>query len=187
MIAYDLTEPQVSGGPKWLDADRYDITATLEPTDHPPKGKEIDMQMRAACQVLLAERFKLEVHRETRLTTGYLLLAARHGPKLKEAAAGGRNSNSWKRGKLTSTRVSMDKLADVLSRILLSPVANQTGIQGVYDVTLEWVPEDSRPDDTTSGPSIFTSLQEQLGLRLEAVKTAQDVIVIDRAEKPTEN
>jgi uncharacterized protein (TIGR03435 family) len=190
VIAYDLKERQVSGGPKWVDSERFDIVAKMPDADKPPHGQEIDVQIRAALQALLADRFKLQVHREARTATGYALVVSKRGPKLRDAAPDERNSNNWTRGKLTSTNVSMPKLADVLSRMVGSPVADMTGLKGKYDLTLEWTPDEGQQTATSekeAGPSLFTAVQEQLGLKLESRKTEEQVVVIDRAEKPTEN
>jgi uncharacterized protein (TIGR03435 family) len=96
------------------------------------------------------------------------------------------------RGHIVATNASMDRFAEILSRQMDRPVVNQTGLQGVFNLTLQWTPDSARPANpqngaATEGPSIFTAIQEQLGLRLRAQKVPVDVLVIDHAERPDAN
>lgn len=184
-VAYHLKREQVSGGPKWLDSDRFDIEArSAGPADEP--------QLELMLQTLLADRFQLVVHRETKLLSGYALVVAKGGLKVHSEEGKGSNSNS-NRGRITAERVSMDKLAEILSRTLGSLVVNKTEANGAFSFQLEWTPDsgtaaappDGAPPDV--GPSLFTVLQERLGVKLEAQKLPTEVLVIDKAEKPSEN
>jgi uncharacterized protein (TIGR03435 family) len=191
-LAYNLKPDRVIGGPKWVDSDRYDIAAKLEGGDGSAvQGRnEIDAELRAALQALLEERFQLAIHTETKMVPGHLLLVGKNGSKLKETETAGRGSRvDGSRGRLEAKRVSVERLASVLSRQLGEPVTDQTGLKNLYDFTLEWTPDDQSAAVPTNpvGPSIFTALAEQLGLRLEAHKTAVEVIIIDHAERPAEN
>jgi uncharacterized protein (TIGR03435 family) len=122
-----------------------------------------------ALQALLAERFRLAVHRETKVVPAYVLAVSKSGLKLKEAADGpNKGTMSMSRGKLTAHGISIESLARNLSGNLGSPVVDLTGIQGLFDLTLEWAPDSSDTAEPSAGPSIFTALQEQLGLKLEA-------------------
>jgi uncharacterized protein (TIGR03435 family) len=176
--AYDVKDYQISG-PDWLKSDdaRYDISAKA------PAGAS-SRQMPEMLKALLAERFKVALHRETRTLPIYALVTAKGGPKLHEAPADGHSSTNSRGGHITAQHVSMVDLGDSLSRQLGRAVIDQTGLKGAFDFTLEYAADDA----DTSRPSIFTALQEQLGLRLEATKGPVEVLVIDRAERvPTEN
>lgn len=183
MFAYDVKEYQVLGGPKWADTDGYSIVAKLEDTTTPARGRENDARLRNAARVLLADRFRLAVHRETKDMPGYALVVAKIGFKLKPAENRGMGSSSWGGGKATFRQTTIASFAGSFSTILDRPVVDRTGIEGVYDLKLEWSPDD-RAD---SGPSVFTALQEQVGLKLEAGKVPVEMIIIDRAEKPSDN
>ena len=104
---------------------------------------------------------------------------AKNGLKIRPVAESETSRNDARRGRITAHQISMSKLADTLSRLLNGPVSNTTGAEGHYDVNLEWEPEDEG--------AVFTALQDQLGLKLEAKKLQADVLVVDRAEKPSEN
>jgi uncharacterized protein (TIGR03435 family) len=140
----------------------------------------------------LAERFQLKLHRETKEVPMYALVAGKGGSKLKEVEFG-HSSTSAGPGHVTAQKIPMAKLADFLSGQLGSPVTDMTGMKGFFDFTLEWTP-DARPSevggatDSVPGASIFTALQEQLGLKLESRKGPVEMLVIDHVEKiPTGN
>jgi uncharacterized protein (TIGR03435 family) len=136
-------------------------------------------------QTLLAERFKLAVHRETKMLPVYELVTAKSGSKLRQAETREGSSISSGGGKMTVRHVSMPGFATALSRHIGRPVFDKTGIDGAFDFTLEYAPDGA---DSAGRPSIFTALQEQLGLRLEAAKGPVEILVIDRANKvPTDN
>jgi uncharacterized protein (TIGR03435 family) len=95
---------------------------------------------------------------------------------------------SWSDGKLTTTNVSMKQLADFFSRQLGQPVEDSTGLIGVFDLKLEWTPDEHSQDTTKDAPSLFTAVQEQLGMKLQPGKVNVDILVVDRVERsPTEN
>jgi len=184
LFAYTVKEYQVSGGPKWLDGDRFTIVARLENRERSRAVRGGDPRLHAAMQALLAERFQLAFHRETRDLPGYALLPAKSGFKLRPVEAEELNGWSTGSGNAKFTRSSLAEVASGLADIVGRPVADRTEIAGVYDVKLQWAPDD-RPD--AAGPSLFTALQEQAGLRLEARKVPVAILVVDRAEKPGEN
>jgi uncharacterized protein (TIGR03435 family) len=188
--AYDLTDERVLGGPKWISDDRYHIEARAA---GPAEGPELKQML----QSLLAERFQLTIHRDSRTVEGYYLTAIKGRLKIDpdpNEVEGGSKSNG-DRGKLAAQGVSMAKLSELLSRQFGKPVVDKTGAQGVYTFTLEWSPEERRPaasGDTVvatepSGPTIYDALAQQLGLKLESKKLPVEVIVVDQAQKPTEN
>ena len=196
-LAYNLQPYLLEGGPRWIADQRYDVTARLPAgTVKGPQDPERVPRIRAALQALLADRFQLAVHRETKVVPGYALMVAKGGFRLKEAADDGKGVDiSSNRGKLVAERISMGTLARNLSGNLGSPVVDKTDIPGIYNLTLTWTPDEiqspRKPGAETAepgaGPSIFSALQEQLGLRLERQKAAVEMLVIDRIEKPAAN
>ncbi len=201
---------QVINEPAWASTDGFDIEAKVLPADVPTLAKMTFEQRRTMFQSILADRFKLVVHHETREMPVYVLSVAKGGVKFKEttpdnpAAAPRRRGTMINRGKITSTDAQMSTLVTILSRQLGRPVIDKTGLTGDYDFTLEYTPDDGGPPPSTTprppdgstapaagapdpGVSIFTALQEQMGLKLESTKGPVDVVVIDHIEKPAEN
>jgi len=175
--AYGVKDYQVMG-PDWLASQKFDIVAKAE-------APVSDKQLMAMLQALLAERFKLAIHHETKERAVYELVVGKNGSRLHEVEAGPQHSTGG-RGSLSAQKMSMSQLADSLSRTVSLPVLNMTGIKGVFDIELKWAPDDGR--DNANGPSIFTALQEHLGLKLEQRKGPMEIIVVDHAQKnPTEN
>jgi bla regulator protein BlaR1 len=190
IMAYNITNRQISGGPSWLDSEGYDIDAKAER----PVSRD---QLYLMLQTLLADRFKLTLHRETRELQVYALVVEKDGPKFKLhpnqdvvqplVSPGGR-------GQVNFQNVPVSRLAWFLSTQLDRSVLDKTGLDGNYDFTLEWTPDrpskdyvpDTPPPDP-SGPSIFTALQRQLGLKLESQKGPVEFLRVEHAEKPTEN
>jgi uncharacterized protein (TIGR03435 family) len=185
--AYNLKGWQILGGPAWVKTDRYDIEAKAE--GNPDFQEKLQM-----LQPLLADRFQLKFHRETRQMPLYSLTVARNGPKLQATAAGARGYFREGRGLIEGKDINMRTLADLLGGSLGQPVTDKTGITGGFDINLEWTPTEGeadynfgdRPIDP-NGPSLFTVIDEQLGLKLEASKGAVEVLIIDHVEKPSEN
>jgi uncharacterized protein (TIGR03435 family) len=190
MDAYHLNASyQVSGGPSWMDSDsdRFDIVANA-PGEGTPTGDDV----RRMLQSLLTERFQLKLHRETQERPVYALVVAKNGPKLKESAPDKEPSTSVGGGRtshLTMTRATMEQFAVQLSTSGLDrPVVDKTGLAGHYDITLNWIPEFAGPPAPNSdGVNVFTAVQEQLRLKLETEKAPIEILVIDHAEKPSEN
>lgn len=201
--AYNVKDYQVTG----LDdfgGDRYDVVATIPPNT--PRE-----QVPLMLQTLLAERFKLKLHREQKEMPVYGLVVGKGGPKMKEVepAPGGNRQVNMRMGKLDLPKATFANLADVLSRMLDRPVLDMSGTTAFYDIALEFTPDESirggmmgmrmagpgavpagpapdRPEG--SAPNIFTAIQEQLGLKLESRKAPVEILVVDYAEKvPTEN
>jgi len=184
--AYNLPEAQVIGGPKWIDDLRYNIDAKAAG----PAGDEELMQM---LQTLLAERFQLKVHRETRQLNGYALAVTKTGFRGKALAESGECSDSANTGGALSTITSrscpMTNFAAKLAECLHLPVADATGIKGEFDITLQWSPDEIRAkaSDAAAGPSLDDALLKMLGLRLEARKVPTQVVVIDAAVPASAN
>jgi uncharacterized protein (TIGR03435 family) len=174
--AYDVRDFQILGGPRWLASDQYDIVAKPECD---ARGERILAMVRS----LLAERFRLVLHRESKEMPVFGLVIAKGGPNLRPSVGRGPEVRGG-RGRLVARNVTMGILAAQLAdRVLGRPVLDRTGIAGEFDVDLEWTPDES----TDIGPSIFTALQEQLGVKLEAQKGVVDVLVIDHVERPSAN
>jgi uncharacterized protein (TIGR03435 family) len=199
-----INSNQVIGEPGWASTDGFDIEARVLPADVPTLAKMTFEQRRTMFQSILADRFKLAVHHETREMPVYVLTLAKGGPKFKEtvpdstAGEPHRKGTMINRGKITASDAQISTLVTILARQLGRPVVDKTGLTGDYDYTVEYTPDDGapppRPPDGSApaaapdpGASIFTALQEQLGLKLESTKGPVDVVVIDHIEKPTEN
>jgi len=173
------------GGPSWIDTDRWDIKA---------KADSPTADMRPMIRTLLAERFKLVTHRETRQLPIYALLIARSDGRLGSSL---HRSDEPRRlvqdtyGVFIARGETIEGLARRLNQAVRRPVVDRTGLSGTYDVDLRFAPlGPASPADVSSAadaPSIFTAVQEQLGLKLEATTGALDVLVIDRVERPTED
>jgi uncharacterized protein (TIGR03435 family) len=186
-FAYGITNDAQISGPDWIKNKdvRFHIVAKAAP-DTPSN------QLLLMLQALLKERFQLAYHREQRQLAFLALMVGKKGPRLREAQAGSdASANRFGLGRISSNGLTMPVLATVLSRFMRQPVLDMTGLDGSYDVNLEWTPEAVAVGGDTpeaTGATIFTALQEQLGLKLEARKGPLEVIVVDHAEKvPTKN
>ena len=183
--AYEIRDYQISG-PAWLQTERYDIDAKT-PGPTPLK------QRRAMLQTLLAERLHLAVHHETRDLPEYALVVAKSGPKLHKADADGNTSINVNNGSFVYHHISMPEFAANLSTLAQvdRPVLDRTGMDGVFDFEMKFGAsgdEMKRAFISGDGPSIFTVIQEQLGLRLEAQKGPVEMLIVDHAEKtPLDN
>jgi uncharacterized protein (TIGR03435 family) len=184
IVAYKLQDYQIIGGPAWMDSDRFDIAAKAE-------DKANAEQVAEMIKSLLADRFKLKFHRETRELPVYALLVGKNGSKLTPSIGGDNHDSNTLRGKITGQNIPMETFIKLLSNQLDRLVVDRTGLAGNYDLQLEWSPEASRTSADAgtepAGPSIFTAVQEQLGLRLDATRASVDAIVIDALERPSEN
>lgn len=203
--AYGIPQQRILGGPKWLDSTRFDIEAKLDSAaveELRKLGNEQQrIQIQKMFQLLLADRFKLVVHWETRELPVYALIAAKNGPSLKKTTLPeGEADTTSNDGRFVARGLTMEDLCKALtnelSRDLGRVVIDKTGLAGRYDVAIKWTPladsaaADSRTDSSATpdaGPSIFTALQEQLGLKLVSTKGPVQVLVIDNVEMPQEN
>jgi uncharacterized protein (TIGR03435 family) len=233
--AYDIKDFQIVGGPAWMSSTPFDIVAKAE--DPNVTGAQIRLMLRS----LLAERFQLKFHRETRELPVYTLVVGKNGHKLQLSAtqpnpdgappsapkpgalpagavgggvglgtgAGGGTGVAPKAsgsmmsigpGQINAQMAPVSALVNMLAQQLGRPVIDKTDLKGSYDFKLEWTPDatarkgigagaggEAPPAGDSSGPSIFTAVQEQLGLRLESQKGPVEVLVIDAVEKPSGN
>ncbi len=176
--AWNVQQYQITG-PDFLEDARFDVTASFPP-------RSTSEQLSTMLQKLLADRFGVQLHRETRELPAFGLVVAKGGPKFKQAESDGGISTNSGRGRWHMTaKITMRRLAELLTEQAGRPVLDQTGLAGSYDLTLEWSTTDTAAADS---PSLFTALQDQLGLKLEAIRAPVESIVIDRAERTaTEN
>jgi uncharacterized protein (TIGR03435 family) len=194
--AYNLNPRAISGGPDWADSDHYDILASTPGAVRPNLDEQMGMLRK-----LLGERFELAFHRESKELPVYVLTVAKNGPRLKEspAASDGApvlvNSVFPDRVLLPARNATMAQFASVMQRAVLDrPVVDKTGLTAKYDFDLEWAPDETQfsgrltmaPAEPPK-PDLFAALQRQLGLRLEAGRGPVDVLVVDRAGRPSQN
>jgi uncharacterized protein (TIGR03435 family) len=199
-IAYDVRGFQISGLPGWAWSEKYDLVAKAE-------GNPRREEFLAMLQALLEDRFQLRLHREIKAMKGYALIQDKRGGKPLKVHERDCGPDSSKDGKvcggfainvssLDGTRVDMKQLASTLAqqRDVGRPVADKTGIAGVYDVHLQWSAARSIAPATQSqglavddSVSLFTALREQLGMRLEPDTIETEVLIVDQARRPSEN
>jgi uncharacterized protein (TIGR03435 family) len=182
-LAYGILDKHYAlSGPAWLDFDRYDIVAKAPDTT----TRE---QLLLMLRTLLADRFKLKLHRERRQFRVYALVVAPSGSKMK-IASGARSNFTFGTGHVVASELSMAELADRLGGPVFQlgvPVIDSTGLTGTFDFTLDWSSGDAAVE-TIAKPSLFTAIEEQLGLRLRPRKSTIDVWLVDHAERvPVEN
>ena len=195
--AYGFRDGLISGVPAWAESARFDVDAKIVDPDVEALKKLTPEQRRAMLVPILTDRFHVQVHTETRVRPEYDLVVTRDGPKFKESALpDAKSGTTVGNNYMTATAVPMSSLTYQLSGQLDRTVIDKTGLKGKYDLHLKWAPEQAamagpdggeRADSNDTAPSIFTALQEQLGLKLQPVKGPVETLVVDRAEPPTEN
>jgi uncharacterized protein (TIGR03435 family) len=197
--AFEMPETRILGGPSWIDTTKFDIDAkadgSVDAQLHLLSSDAGRWQKERMVQALLADRFKLVTHGETRELPIYALVVAKGGPRFGAIQANGTTINSGNGHIEVQASNSVSVFAEELARVAGRVVVDKTGIQGRYDLMLKWTPDDSPTAGLNgstaaadaSGPSIFTALQEQLGLKLEPQKGPVQVLVIDHIEMPSEN
>jgi bla regulator protein blaR1 len=209
-LAYGLQDFQLLKAPGWTNTEGYDVVAkaSTDEIPSPPAGPQAPSEsldqrklrfdrVRERLRSLLADRFDLVVHHETRERSVYLLTVAKGGPKLKQVlTANGPPRKEEGRGHSRGFAVPIEMLATTLSNATHMTVLDKTGLTGRYDYTLDWTPDlQGAPADPEadaaqapgSGPTIYTAVREQLGLRLESGKAPVDVVVVDHVDRPSAN
>lgn len=177
--AYGVQADQIIGGPKWLDTDRYDITAKTI-------GRITEKQEQPLLKDLLTDRFRLRTHTEKRELTVYGLEIAKNGLLVKPSQSQSseiHNNRGLGKIQISVVNISIHQFAGMLGKQLGRIVVDKTGLTGGYDFSLAWDPE----GQSETLPSLFAALQEQMGLKLESQKAMMDVLVVDSAEKASEN
>lgn len=179
--AFGVSTFQIVGAPDWVSTERYDVVATV------PDGRLLnDRDRQSYFEKMLAERWQLRYHRETRNLRVYSLVndGSKLTPHTGPGEYGMKVERAGPRVILRSTRGNTQRLIEILGGFVGNVVSNDTGLGDEYDFTLEWV-QDAAAND--SGPTLFTALREQLGLRLVSAERPTPVIVIDRIERPSDN
>jgi uncharacterized protein (TIGR03435 family) len=194
-FAYDMPERRIVGGPGWLDTEKWDIEVKPDTPGTPSLA-----QMKEILQKLMAERFALKVHEEKQKMVGFALTVGKNGPKVTKTADASESPNftlyPW--GMLAARSATMGELAHLLQHdVLGQPVADNTGLSGRWDFTMKWTPDETQfigmnppppaADDANAPPPLFTVIQEELGLKLEAQKVDAPVILVDSVEHPSPN
>ena len=206
--AFNVEADHIIGEPSWVKSSHFDIEAKVAPDDAPKLKGLSPVQRKTMVVGLLTDRFGLKYHRETRDLPIYELVIAKGGVKMQPAKA---QDPAQARhmmmvggpGKIESTSMKTSALAHVLSMQLRRTVIDKTGLTGQYDFTLTFAPDEgaavlagptdgsptrnSDAGDNTTAPSLFTAIEEQLGLKLESAKGPEEVIVIDQIEQPSAN
>jgi uncharacterized protein (TIGR03435 family) len=190
-VAYDIPDTRMFGGPVWLTTGKFSLEAKADPevdkqiaSFSSEQGKQLKRKMLAA---LLAERFKVAVHTETREMSVYAMVIAKGGPKLGGSKANGDSLAAGNdRVEIRAGSDSLEILAYELSWRLGRPVLDRTDLQDRQALTLRWQDDEGTTADS-NGPSLFPAIQEQLGLKLESTRGPVPVLLIDHAESPTEN
>jgi uncharacterized protein (TIGR03435 family) len=205
--AYGIQDDQISGAPKWVSSQTYDIEAKVDGVDAATLEKLSDDQFKGMFRSFLRDRFQLKVHWETKELPVLALVVAKGGPKLQQAKpgdtypdgikgpdgkpAGHAGMLMWGRGRLTGQGIPIGNLVPPLTQELGRIVEDKTGLTGNYDIELRWTTDDAAPDSRSAsdspGPSLFTAMQEQLGLKLESQKAPVQVLLIDHVEQPAPN
>jgi uncharacterized protein (TIGR03435 family) len=197
-FAYNLHAKQISGGPAWLDSEKYDINAKPDVEGQP----SVD-QLKTMTRKLLADRLKLTFHKEKKELSVYAITVGKTGSRLtkSEGDPNGLPGLGFRGlGKLIVRNATIADFAGLMQNSVLDrPVLDQTGLAGRFDFTLDWTPEPSQfggrggqapqpgADDPAALPDLFTAIVAQLGLRLESAKAPVDVLVVDHIEKPSDN
>lgn len=195
-FAYNMPRSQIIGGDAWLDNTMFDIDAKSDAAEdarlHAMPSADARHEKQLMVQALLADRFHLVVHAETRQLPVYALVVAKGGPKFQPSQVNGATINSYpNRMHIAGSDDTIALLARELAETLGRVVLNRTSLIGRYDINLRWTPEDATPIGTApppgAPPDIFTAIQEQLGLKLQSTKGPVDVLVIDHVEPPSAN
>lgn len=184
--AYGMPERQILDGPPWLGSTRFDIQGTIDTDRIKGLTGEQDRDLkRRMVQALFADRFQLKLHQETRSLPAYDLVPAKGGLKLNPSKSNGKSIGVG-RTYFHGEGLTMTSIAEELSKITGRVVVDKTNLADRYDLKLEWSADDA-PATDNSAPSLFTAIQEQLGLKLEPAKEPVPVLVIDHIDLPTAN
>jgi uncharacterized protein (TIGR03435 family) len=200
--AYQLELDQIHRGPDWLNTDRYDVQARVDKSALEilkNLGREhADLEQRQMMQALLADRFKLVVHRDTRAVPVYDLVLAENGPKMQQSLPGDAEAQGRviqvRKGHISGREVPIATLASLLSEQLGRGVIDKTGLANHYDVTLQWPASAGGQQATESSSSaessremILAAVADQLGLKLEPHEVPMEILVVDHVERPSQN
>ena len=185
--AYGTPEKQILDGPPWLSSTRFDIQAEADIGEQIKSltSEQSNELKRRMVQDLLADRFQLKVHEETRTLPAYDLVLAKGGSKLQPSESNGKSIGVG-HTHFNGQGLGVTSVAEELSKIVGRVVVDKTGLTGRYDIKLLWTADDAQAADGDP-PNLFTAIQEQLGLKLESAKEPVPVIIIDHVDQPTPN
>lgn len=190
-ITYGIKQDLISGITGPVDSARFDMIAKIVDSDPAAMKKLSDKQRLAMVLPVLAERFQLKAHTETKILPVYELLVIPGGPKFKQSSANAQKNGYWSvnnnQGTMTAHDYSMAALASLLTDVAHRTVIDKTGLTGNYEISLKWSQDVGSDSTTDLGPSIFTALQEQLGLKLKPSKGPVETLVVDHVAMPSEN
>jgi uncharacterized protein (TIGR03435 family) len=173
--AYGVMDWNVAGGPGWIRADRYDVEANAIVA-----GNLTERQLQPMLQKLLAERFKLKLHKTSKGLDGYALVVAKGGPKVKASVDGEEHPDTFRMSRtgLSGQGITMADLARYVGGKLGLVAVDQTALTGVYDFKAQWT-----ADESALRPAVFAALEDQLGLKLNPQKITVQMLVIDTVER----
>ena len=197
MFSYGVQVKQLVNEPAWMDTDKFDLEGKPD-----GEGQPSERQWKEMLKKLIADRFQLKTHPEKRELSAYVLTVTKSGPKLTKSEADPDSGTAFfftKLGVLTVRNATMTDFAGGMqSSVFDRPVVNRTGLEGHWDFSLKWTPDESQfagfgikipppTDAPDQPPPVFTAIQEQIGLKLDATRTAVDVMVVDHVERPSSN
>jgi uncharacterized protein (TIGR03435 family) len=191
-LVYHIKEDLISGVSGPVSSEHFDIEAKILGPDPNKAVKLSDKQILAMVRPMLAERFQFKAHTEFKELPVYELIVLKDEPKFKQSTTDsqkGSLTSSWgdDKGSIVATAIKMTNLASVLSDQVHRTVIDKTGLTGTYDFTLKWSVDGVTDAPADAGPSIFTAVQEQLGLKLQPAKGPVATLVVDHAEMPSAN
>ena len=193
--AFDVLPEQITGAPAWIDSERFDIQAKYD-KDPGLSGKDDRLQTQLRLRALLESRFEFKLHREIKEWQAYVLVTGKKGPKLTPTTKTEGSSMRTSNGHMECGGVTMESLARSMGFRLGRPVVDETGLEGRFDFTLEFEPERAAGAVEKAAPiggvdvakpSLFTAVQDQLGLKLGSRKAPVEMLVVDRVSRPSEN
>lgn len=187
--AYDIKPELISGVSGPIDSARFDVIAKMVEPDPDVIKKLSNRQRELMLLPFLEERFQLKAHTETKILPIFEMIVTKDGPKFKHSPSPGKPNPTWTsgNGRFTANDLSMTDMASVLTDLARRTVIDKTGLTGKYDLTLKWSQDVDSKSTTDTGPSIFTALQEQLGLKLKPAKGPVETLVVDHVAMPSEN
>lgn len=190
-MAYGIKPDLISGISGPIDSARFDVIAKVVDPDPAVMKKLTNKQWNSMLLPVLAERFQLRAHTEIKALPVYELVLIPSGPRFKQSSDSSKPGGLWNvsnnQGKVTAHDFSMTSLASLLTDVVHRTVIDKTGLTGKYELELKWSEDINSTSTTDSGPSIFTALQEQLGLKLKPAKGPVETLVVDHAAMPSEN
>lgn len=188
-FAFGIHKKQIAGGPSWLGADDFTVDGVPDVVGEPNLR-----QMQGIYRSLLASRFNFAFHHETRELSAYVIRPGKGDLKLRKSLGDPKGLpdttfTEWNSQAITlkGTNVTMADFAWAMGMVMDRPLVDQSGLSGRFDFSLRWAPDTAQPGDPNAPPNVFTAMQEQLGLKLEATKAPVDVLVIDHVDRPSEN